>query len=277
MSKPKRASGRPSNPVTNAPHSRQTHVVRIVGTNKNGDVLQDIWADVERMDIAKNTTQSTDGYWQGLQRKFRWSDDPDADGYNEEGTPSRSTVIVKVCSPDETDVNDPEVWIPIRVIKSLKASGGSTGDQNYQERLLNDELNDTRKVTVRRIVHYDANIDDEAQAAFDDDPERKAFVVPGGKYEKDTSTKDDGQFVEHEIIEFLKHRSNERKEGVDVYRGVQTKLLNQYLIDESDEPDGEVVGKDGINPPYRLDPYQNIVNINFGDAAEFYDKAKGRV
>ena len=62
MRKPKRASGRPSNKMTNAPDSRQTHVVRIVGTNKDGDVLQDIWADVERIDFAKSASQTAEGF-----------------------------------------------------------------------------------------------------------------------------------------------------------------------------------------------------------------------
>lgn len=251
--------------MTNAPESRKTHVTRIVGTNKAGDVLQDIWADVERIDFAKSATQTAEGFWQGLQRKFRWMDDPDnGDEYEEEGPPSRKTEIVKVCDVEaEDNPDDPEEWIPIRAIKSLRARGGSTGDQNYVDRLIIDESTDARQVTVRRIVHYDTNIDDDAQAAFDADPNRKAYVVQGENYQRDDSTKDEDQYVEHEIIEYLKERTNERREDGDVDRGVQTKLLNQYLIDEAEDATGEIVGSSGINPPYRLDPYQNIVNVNF--------------
>jgi hypothetical protein len=42
--------------------------------------------------------------------------------------------------------------------------------------------------------------------------------------------------------------------------GRQTKLLNDYLIDESEGDAGEITGEGDINPPYRLDPFQNIVN-----------------
>ncbi len=52
--------------------------------------------------------------------------------------------------------------------------------------------------------------------------------------------------------------------------GRQTKLLNDYLIDESDPAKGEVIGVSGINPPYQLDPFQNIVNCQFaGEKAVF--------
>lgn len=263
--------------MTNAPSTRQTHVIRIAGTNKNGDVLQDIWADVERIDIQKSVTQTLDNNWQGHQRKHLWMDDPDADNYiDDNGNPARVTEIVKVCSPDETNIDDPELWIPIRVIKSMKSTGVSNnitglGTQSGFHTGMDDidPTITTRVVEVRKIVHYDTTIDDAAQAAFDADPTRTAYVVPGDQYFKidgvtystgtgTGTTKDDSQFVNHEIITYLKHRFNE----VDVNVGLQTKLLNQYLIDESDAPDyGTVVGATGINPPYRLDPWQNIINV----------------
>lgn len=257
--------------MTDAPETRKTHITRLLGTNKNGDVLQHIWVDLERIEATKSATKDADGFWQGVQRKFLWSDDPDnGDEYSEEGTPSRNTDVVKVCSPDEEDVNNPEEFVKIRVIKSLKSSGGDGRGQNYMDRLLNDELSAARVVKARRIVHYDTNIDDEAQAAFDADPTRKAFVVPGHRYEKDTNTKDDDQYVEHEIIEYFKSRvaNNSVDDGADVRNGLQTKLFNQYLIDGSDEAELDVTGENGINPPYRLDPYQNIVNVNFSSPQE---------
>jgi len=256
--------------LTDAPISRKTHITRLVGTNKNGDVLQDIWVDLERIEIAKSRTQTPDGVSQGLQRKFLWADDPDdGDTYNEDGPPSRITTIVKVCDVEnEVDPNDPEEWIPVRAIKALKASGGDGTGQNYMDRLVNEalqraSLTDARKVTVRRIVHYDTNIDDAAQKAFDADPTRKAYVVSGDQYQVDTTTKNKDQYVEHEIIEYLKHKTDEGTEEGGVTRGVQTKLLNDHLVEQSDESTGAVVGNNGINPPYRLDPYQNIVNVKF--------------
>lgn len=46
-------------------------------------------------------------------------------------------------------------------------------------------------------------------------------------------------------------------------QGQQTKLLNRYLIDESEPAKLDVIGANGLNPPWRLDPYQNIVNVKF--------------
>jgi hypothetical protein len=258
--------------VTNAPISRKTHVTRLAGTNRDGDVVQDIWVDLERMDVLKPATQMLANDWQGSQRQLRWADDPNADDYDPNGNPARTIDIVKVCSPDEVNVDDPEEWVEVQVIRQSKSSGG---EQKYQDRFVNDETVQSRIAEVRKIPHYDTNIDDAAQAAFDADPTLTAYVVQGVDYVRDDSTKDDTQFVDHEIIEYYKPRTSENNlvEG-DVDRGVQVKLLNQYLIDESDDPDGTVVGGAGINPPYRLDPYQNIINVNLGAlAVEFFDRS----
>jgi hypothetical protein len=207
-------------------------------------------------------------------------DDPASDDYDPDGNPARnintdpSQVTVKVCSPDETNVNDPEEWVEIKIIKSLRGlyTGQEDGDTGLMDRLRNDDLNGSRVVEVRKICHYDTNIDDAAQAAFDADPTLTAYVVPGDQYTRDNTTKDDTQYVDHEIITYLKHSGNAR----DVNgQNRQTKLLNQYQIDDSDPRDGTVIGASGLNPPYRLDPYQNIININFGSlAVEFFDQAQ---
>jgi hypothetical protein len=260
--------------MTNAPDTRTTHVIRIVGTNDNGDVLQDMWADVERIDIAKSATQTLDGGWQGHQRKHKWMDDPTADDYSPDGNPARTTEIVKVCDPSEVDVNNPVEWIPIPVIKFMKSKGydgdNNTGTQSqFHTGMDDDEDPTTRIVEVRKISHYDTNIDDDAQAAFDADTTLTAYVVQGSDYQRDDTTKDDSQFVDHEIITYLKHRYNQTNTddgGVDV--GLQTKLLNQYQIDESDPGDGTVVGDSGINPPYRLDPWQNIINVQLSPSQD---------
>lgn len=256
--------------MTNAPPTRKTHVIRIVGTNKAGDVLQDIWADVERMDIIKSATQLSNIDWQGHQKKLRWMDDPDTDEYDPDGNPARKTEIIKVCDPESQNVDDPDEWIPIPVIKSMRSrgAGGNIDGLGTMDRFRtgidNDPTPTTRIVEVRRIPHYDTNIDDRAQAAFDADQSRKAYVVPGVDYEKNAGTKDDAQYVEHEIIKFIKHRTNETNPEIGgVNRGRQTKLRNQYLIDESDDAKLDTTGASGINPPYRLDPYQNIVNVKF--------------
>ena len=124
------------------------------------------------------------------------------------------------------------------------------------------------------MYHYDTNIDDRAQSAFDDDETLKAYVVAGKDYTRDNSTKDDGQHVEHEVIKYLeKHfQRGSVRDWRRKSKAVQLLLKNQYLIDESDAAtldkvaarnDGGLVGPNGWNPPYRLDPFQNITNVKF--------------
>lgn len=231
-------------------------------------MLQNLWVDVERIDVAKSATQTLSGGWQGHQRKHKWMDDPRADDYSPDGNPARKTDIVKVCNPLTEDVNDPEEWVSVPLIHSMKSFGydgdNNTGTQSRFHTGLEDDFVVARKIISRKIIHYDTNIDDAAQAACDADPTLRAFVVPGSDYQRDDATADDSQFVDHEIVVFLKHRYNQtntRDGGVNT--GLQTKLKNQYLIDESLDADGKVVGLNGIDPPYRLDPWQNIVNVKF--------------
>jgi hypothetical protein len=256
--------------VTNAPPTRKTHVIRLAGTNKNGEVLQHMLLDIERIDITKSVSQAPDTQWQGVQRKLRWKDDPQADDYNPDGNPARKIGILKVCLPDEADVNDPEEWWNVPVIKSLRSK---SSDDGFQDRLRNnlpddtdDVLNLARVVEPRRIFHYDTNIDDAAQAAFDADPTLKAYVVQGAAYTRIESSKDDTQYLEQEIIRYFKPAAN----NLDVMgQDQQVKLLNQYLIDESAPATLAITGANGLNPPYRLDPYQTIVNVTGGLAVEF--------
>lgn len=262
--------------MTNAPQTRKTHVIRILGTNKAGDILQDIWADVERIDVAKEVT--SDGNHQGTERKIKWFDDPDGNVYYPDDThPTRTLELVKVFDPENTDdFSDPEEWIPIYRIKRKKSVNSNTNYQGRVDKNKNDEENVSRVAKKRRILHYDTNIDDEAEAAFDADPSRKVYVVSGKRYERDDSTKDEDQYVEHEVITHLKKKGsikahNETVDGA----GKQVKLLNDYLVDESEPAKLEDVGPNGFDPPYRLDPYQNIININWGGiAVEFYDGAE---
>ncbi|MCA1399357.1 hypothetical protein [Bradyrhizobium sp. BRP56] len=253
--------------MTDGPGSRETHIVRIFGTNRNGERLDHIWADVERIDVVKSKHKIPGTPWsQGLQRTMRWCDDPNGDDYSKDGTPSRIFETLKICDPEnEDDVNDPEEWIPIKVVKGLRSrvegteNGGGAAMDRFLSSVADNELTE-RVVEVRKIIHHDSNIDDAAQASFD--AGHDAHVVQSEDYEKKTNNddKDDEQYIEQEIITYLKHKGNTGDvSGI----GGQTKLLNQYLIDESDLPKGKVAGQNGFNPPYRLDPFQNIVNVQF--------------
>ncbi|WP_063688824.1 hypothetical protein [Bradyrhizobium stylosanthis] len=256
---------------TNKPDSRKTHITRVYGTNKKGERLDDMWADVERTDVIKSKSQSSESQSQGIVRKLKWCDDRTKDDYNPKGNKTRKTEVLKVCDPETTtDVNNPDEWIPIRIIKSAKSTGGNGRGEDYQDHFLNTAVHSARMTKVRRIVGYETNIDELAQKAIDADPTLMEFVVDSQHYDKDLETKDQAQYIEVEIPLALKHRGNSLSVNGQAGR---IKLLNQYLVDESEKATLKIKGKDDINPPYRLDPFQNIVNINWGGlAAKFYDR-----
>ncbi|WP_375782922.1 hypothetical protein ACE10Z_23700 [Bradyrhizobium sp. Pha-3] len=257
--------------ATNAPASRKTHIVRIFGVDRQGNIIPDMYADVERMDVVKQAMQiPPDRQWQGTQRTFHWCDDPNSDDYAPDGTPSRIIEIVKVCDPTTTtNFEDPDEYIPIKSVKGIRTRvegqeiNGGTGMDRFLASVTNEELTTARVVQVRQIVHHDTSIDAAAAAAAANG--QKEYVVDPANYEKDLSTRDDTQHIDQEIILYLKHKGN-----VAALAGLarQTKLLNQYLIDESDPPSGDVTGPAGYNPPYRFDFLQSIINIKFSSGPD---------
>ena len=272
--------------MTNAPENRKTHVARLTGTNSNGDVLEDVWVDVERIDQFEITTQTSlpqfniENQWQEVQINLLWRDDPNGDNYSPEDDLSsddeqngRVHEIIKVCDPQNTDdLEHPDEWVPIKTIKHITMVQTGIGDS--QKRFVAEAVDAKgRKVNPRRIYHYDANIDDDATAAFD--AGAKAYVVQGSDYQRDDSTKDEDQYAEHEVIlHLLKNVNDETYSTGGDNQEVQLGLKNQYLIDESEPAKLDEVGPNGWNPPYRLDPFQNIINCSFGGlAVEFGDKA----
>jgi hypothetical protein len=253
----------------------KVHITRILGTNKAGDILPDIWADVERIEALTIATQYKWVRRLEVTLKFRWRDDPDDtetyraedDRSENEDLTAAETVTLKVCSPDEADLNDPEEWIPVRVLKRLRMLEGGEGGMT-SKKFLTDQLTKDLGVRLRRFYHYDTSMDDRAKAAFDADPTRKAYVEKAHLYAKDDETKDDSQYVECEVFtQILKYENaHERSSGTD--QKTYVKLKNQYLIDESEPAQLEELGTDDKNPPYRLDPFQNIINVQLASPEE---------
>lgn len=275
-----------------SPESRNTHVVRLFGTNKDGDILQDLWIDIERIDQMRNVVSGDGGVeakknpviammGQDFVRNFHWKDDPSQGDYLEEGNENKETEILKICDPSVQGQNfeDPDEWIPLRVTKDIKAINSRDNYQLLREKFLNDELNLARTVEYRRVYHYDTNIDDRVTEATDADPALKAWVVDlsgenKSAYDINRDTKDESQYIEVAYIKQLGNESVNDADKVSGGNGRVIKLLNDYLIDMSEEALLEETGPQGVNPPYILDPYQNIVNVSWGGlAVEFLDKA----
>lgn len=260
-------------PFDPVPEDRKVHYLRVFGTNRAGDVLPEMWVDLERIDQWETTTQDH-GHWQQVQYNFRWFDEPDHVDQPE----TRKTRIVKYYSvrdyPNLDPVDpDPDEWVPIEVVTKFEAT---KSDQEIAFRLLNDSLVDFRIYQRRRFPHYDTTMDEEIDQAAANDPTLKQFYIEQDKYEKIEGTKDeDVGAVENAVV--LKHFSNASGQtgmipttstalaialtsSVGTDEEVTFKFNNTYLINNSEPSRLE----DGvIAPKRRIDPFQNIVNSKF--------------
>ena len=267
---------------------RGSHTIRIFGTNKDRDVLQDIWLDLERIDIYYMTSES-EGHDQGVFRKLYWMDDPQADDYAIEGNPARTEGTLKICSPDEEDQEDPEEWVPVRTIieTEFKETGGS-----HEEREATswhgwrgnrtDGDNEVRLVEARRCFHRETIIDDEVDAATANDPDLKAYVVSSENYDfktrdynnPDDETKDEDTFIEVQYVSCTFDEST-RAEDENKDQLVQTSWKNSHYLSFTDPAKGPANPNHGFDPPWALDPFQAIINVQWGGlAVEFGDKGK---
>jgi hypothetical protein len=250
---------------------RASHTIRIFGTNKDKEVLQDIWLDIERIDVFR-VTSKIDGHFQGIYRKLYWFDDPDAPDYLEGGNPARTEGLKKLCSPDETDQEDPEQWVPVRTI--IEMSWNESTDANELKATRGnrtDAENLVRAVAARRCFHRDTIIDDQVKAATDADPTLKAYVVASNKYDftdvDDKAKQDKDQFIEVQYVSFTLDTSS-AKEDEGRNQGVQTSLKNIHYLNFTDKAKGPVNPVHGFDPPWALDPFQAIVNVQWSPLEE---------
>jgi len=251
------------------------HVVRLFGTNDRREVLPDVWADMARIDEITIKTQDAlhfqrekfTNQYQEVTIKLNWHDADGEDG--EEDSESRETKITKLCSPDETDPANPLEWVPVRTITKVHLTEGNVVTTR---RFLNLFSAKNRKVVEnRRFYHYDTSIDSLAQAAADSG--QRAYFCSTGDYELDEGTRDEGQYLEHEVpMKFGGLASSHWLESNGDDLETTFKMKNDYLLDFSDPAKLAETGADGHNPPWRFDPFQNLINSSFGGlAVEFLD------
>ena len=261
---------------------RASHTIRIFGTNKKKEVIQDIWLDIERIDVYRITTKSPTGQFQGVYRWLKWLDDPENDPPDDH--PIRSEGLLKICSPDEEDQEDPEEWIPVRtIIEMAWKDNTETALWNVRRGNRTDAENEARLVQARRVVHRDTTIDDDVDAATANNPDLKAYVVASDQYDfktdnyddPDDDTKDEDTFIEVQFVSCTIDTSN-RKEDADKTQIVQTSLKNHHYLRFTEEAKGPVNKNHGFDPPWALDIFQAIVNVQWGElAVEFGDKGLG--
>ena len=248
---------------------RRSHVIRLY---KDDDPESDQWLDIERLDELRfksgRAYQYRDKQW-----KFDW------DNFDPESPTVTKKQIV--------DPNDEDNFIEVPVRNSIFVKEGrGTQFQDHRYKFVNNNSNTRRQTHSRRVYHH--NIQDEY---LDDDgqPPSNPDDYLGVLGEQDID-----QYVEVELLDSYLTDQNENRDAQGKLKtgAWQDKkwLLNIEDVDrllkdpilETDEIDPDFVPtnnpKDGpiVDPPWRIDPLQNIVNVSWGGglAVDFGNKAE---
>lgn len=233
-----------------------SHVVRIY---EDDDTTSDTWVDVERIDRLVFDVGTGLAY-QRYVFTYDWSTfDP---------TDPNKAEIKKITKPDDESIT---LKVPIRTAIALEAGAG-LDYQRAAHAYGNDPDNITRVVHTRRVDRYDL-----ASDAIDRNgqpPSAMADYINAVQL----ASKDDSQFLLVEIIqEFTSTSGNgliwqKHIWGIDSLSDPLLQFGNNDWVRlfGSDQPDTTEV-----DPPWRLDPLQNIVNVSWGGglAVEFGDGA----
>lgn len=254
---------------------RKSHIKRIF---KDDDPTSDQWIDVERLDelvfISRRQFPWREKHW-----RFDW-DSFDPDGVDVDG---KEIPKKKIKNPaDAKDDDSSVIEVPIRAVVVV-TTGKKNQYQEYKQYFLSDDSSQFRETHSRRIYHHDL-----AEGAIDDgnNPPRNP-----DDYLNALNDQDEDQFVDVEIIDkFWTHEKDSRgPHGERITAAWQEKkwlidsdtdqLLREPLL-ESDKVnlegfqdirnpsgDGDSVT---IDPPWRVDPLQNIVNVNWGGLAVIF-------
>ena len=247
---------------------RKSHIKRIY---KDNDPSNDTWIDVERLDElrfrSKVGYQSREKTW-----KFDW-DSFDPDGVDHDGNAIPYKAIQDPNDPDNV-VNVPaRRMVYVTEARDLKYQG-------YKHYFINDRSNSTRETYSRRVYHYDISADSLDENG---DPPRDP-----SEYLNALGDKDNGQYVEVEVLN--RYWTNEH-ESRDSHGNIKPSTWQEkkWVLDVSTDAlltdpggdtsfDGSVINPDAgpqVDPPWRLDPLQNIVNVSWlgGLAVEFGEAA----
>lgn len=237
--------------------SRKEHITRIFGRERGSDAdLEDVYADVRRIDEIEFLDPGTG---QGTVIEIAWED-----GWNDTtpDDPDRQTTVLKVTDPENPpdDPEDPDQWIPIRIIDAAHVSGYIQGEilltmlrsapDQWQGTVLqftNDKDKDIeelgREVRVVRVKFAETpGLDDR----LSDGP------IDFEDYQRDDDTKDDGQYVDIELIDAYNTKNRDQDIKVELSNN-DDDLFNTF----------EEVGADPDKPPVRMDALQNIVNVKW--------------
>jgi hypothetical protein len=256
--------------------TRKAHIKRLY-KDDDPDTNSDIWIDVERLDELRFVTK-TNFPWQERVWQFDW------DSFNPDGSDLDGNEIPRKPVQDPNDSSDPNdpganvVWVPVRAMVFVN-EGSNYKWQGYKHYFINDNSNFTRETHSRRVYHYDipANQLDDNQNPPRDPQD----------YLNSLGDKDKDQYLEVEILDrYWTNEMEGRDSSGNTKAGTwQEKkwLINSdtdaLLSDWEGETDNDfaTINPDAgpqVDPPWRLDPLQNIVNVSWlgGLAVEFGDK-----
>jgi hypothetical protein len=245
--------------MSNGDHVRKSHIHRIY---QDDDQNSDTWIDIERIDEIW-TTEKQNFPWIEKHWIFDWdSFDPDVtDG-----------------SVTKKEVHDPNaktstIKVPVRN-QVLVETGKGFKWRQFRHIFVNTPENNTRTVHARKVLHYDvpdASLDDNKQPFRNPDD----YLGSLGSVDKD-------QYVRAEVLDsYLTEEATgaawqSKKWAVN---SDDDSLLKDPLKDDGGGAGGvpgidDDNGAGDMDPPWRLDPLQNIVNVNWGGglAVEFGDK-----
>jgi hypothetical protein len=243
--------------------TRKTHIKRIY---KNDDPDTGLWIDIERID--ELTYTSGTGF---AQQTNVWTFDWESFDPNGEGVTKK-----KIQDPnDDTNPDDPAaavIEVPVRG-QLLVTQGAKEQYQQYNHFFVNDVTNSSRETHSRRVYHYDVPDD---QLDENKNPPRDPQDYLNALGDKDSS-----QYLEVEILDAFSTNENETRDSHGRLKPSAWQERRWLVNNASDallhDRDGDTSKDfatnnpvDGIvDPPWRLDPLQNIVNIGIGVGYSF--------
>lgn len=238
--------------MVDTPLNRKVHIKRLFGKRAEGDSVvedQDVYLDVARMDEIKVSLRAGA---QIITAVLKWQDKP-----GETPNPTRITKTLKIYDPENppADLENPDLYVPLDIVEECTVyhRGLPRGQQKIKLILKNDpEANTLREVTPTRITHRDT-------------PKNDAKLNVGQIVQLDAYVRvepfDATQYVDVEVVKEYKTSrrggSNDPPQPVRGQRVRETFIQADYMFDQ------EVPGG-APNPPWRLDPFQNIVNAQWG-------------
>jgi len=172
------------------------------------------------------------------------------------GGPGRPTV--RLIDPEETNRDDPAVWIDLPVIERMtlvRHPGAQEIVTTFQPSAADpvaEERETARRVALRRVTHAESNVD----AQLDD----SSYLADDRDYVRKAATIDETQHLDVEVIESYPSTYHPGAQGITVT------LNNESIKDLFSAPPN-----DAKRNPVRLDPHQNILNVSWGGGATEFE------